>query len=136
MYSGGSLVKAEESFDAVRRGLVDMAWGVTGYTPGRFKVADIPEIPFEANNVLEASSGVWALHENDLMDGFEDVYVLDFVKWHIDAPLGSSSVFVVINKKKFDALPEAAKAALEKHGGKIFVSRWSAGLEANRSACN
>lgn len=207
MYSGGSLVKAEESFDAVRRGLVDMAWGVTGYTPGRFKVADIPEIPFEANNVLEASSGVWALHENDLMDGFEDVYVfglvssgiltahsvkeiqslddfkgeriraagplasaavealgiipvglpvpqtaenlskrtltgslndwnavftwqvLDFVKWHIDAPLGSSSVFVVINKKKFDALPEAAKAALEKHGGKTFVSRWSEGLE-------
>lgn len=206
MYSGGSLVKAEESFDAVRRGLVDMAWGVTGYTPGRFKVADIPEIPFEANNVLEASSGVWALHENGLMDGFEDVYVfglvssgiltahsvkeikslddfkgeriraagplasasvealgiipvglpvpqtaenlskrtlsgslndwnavftwqvLDFVKWHIDAPMGSSSVFVVINQKKFDRLPEAAKAALEKHGGKTFVSRWSEGL--------
>lgn len=54
--------------------------------------------------------------------------VLDFVKWHIDAPLGSSSVFVVINKKKFDRLPEAAKAALEKHGGKTFVSRWSEGL--------
>lgn len=206
MYSGGSLVKAEDSFDAVRRGLVDMAWGVTGYTPGRFKVADIPEIPFEAKTLLEASSGVWALYENGLMDGFDDVYVfgmvssgiltahsvkeikslddfkgeriraagplasasvealgiipvglpvpqtaenlskrtltgslndwnavftwqvLDFVKWHIDAPLGSSSVFVVINKKKFDRLPEAAKAALQKHGGKNFVARWSEGL--------
>lgn len=206
LYSGGSLVKAEDTFDAVRRGLVDMAWGVTGYTPGRFKVADIPEIPFQARTVGEASNGVWRLYEEGLMDGFDDVkvfamvssgiltghsvseisslddfkgqriraagplasasvealgiipvglpvsqtaenlskktlsgslndwnavytwQVLDFVPYHIDVPMGSSTVFLVINQRAYDRLPPEAKAALEKHGGANFLPRWSEGL--------
>lgn len=206
LYSGGSLVKAEDTFDAVRRGLVDMGWGVTGYTPGRFKVADIPEIPFQARTLREASTGVWRLYEEGLMDGFDDVkvfalvssgiltahgvseinslddfkgqriraagplasasvealgiipvglpvpqtaenlskktlsgslndwnavytwQVLDFVPYHIDVPMGSSTVFLVINKRAYDRLAPEAKAALEKHGGANFVDRWSEGL--------
>lgn len=206
LYSGGSLVKAEDTFDAVRRGLVDMGWGVTGYTPGRFKVGDIPEIPFQARTVGEASNGVWRLYEEGLMDGFDDVkvfalvssgiltghsvseidslddfkgqriraagplasasvealgiipvglpvsqtaenlskktlsgslndwnavytwQVLDFVPYHIDVPMGSSTVFLVINKRVYDRLAPEAKAALEKHGGANFLPRWSEGL--------
>lgn len=208
MYSGGTLVKPEDAFDAVRRGLVDMAWSLTGYTPGRFKAAGVTEMPFQADNVLEGSSGVWALYENNLMDGFDDVYVFglassavglmhsgkeikslddlkgdrvraagplasaaiealgvtpvglpasqiaenlskrvlagsvndwvamqtwqitDFVNYHVDAPLGAATAFIVINKKKFDRLPEEAKAALQKNGGQAFVTRWSSSLEA------
>lgn len=208
MYSGGTLVKPEDAFDAVRRGLVDMAWGLTGYMPGRFKAAGVTEVPFQANNVLEGSAGVWALYENGLMDGFEDVYVFglassavgmmhsgkeikslddlkgervraagplasasiealgvtpvglpasqvaenlskrvlagsvndwvamytwqiaDFVTYHVDAPLGAATAFIVINKKKFDRLPEEAKAALQNNGGQAFVKRWSTSLEA------
>lgn len=208
MFSGGTLVKPEDAFDAVRRGLVDMAWSLTGYNPGRFKAAGVTEVPFQAENVQEASAGVWALYENDLMDGFDDVYVFglsssavallhsgkksssledfkgervraagplasasiealgltpiglpasqvaenlskrvlagsandwvalqtwqiaDFVKYHIDVPLGATTAYVVINKRKFDSLPEAAKAALDKHGGQAFVNRWSESLEA------
>ncbi|PAT34448.1 TRAP transporter substrate-binding protein [Vandammella animalimorsus] len=207
IYSGASLAKADEVFDAVRRGLVDMGWGVTGYMPGRFKAADIPEIPFQARTIKEASTGIWSLYEAGLMDGFEDVkvfalassgiltahstekieslddlkgqriraagplasasvealgiipvglpvtqtaenlskkilrgslndwnalytwQVLDFVPWHVDAPMGSGTVFLVINKRSFDKLPEAAKSALEKHGGVNFIDRWSNGLE-------
>lgn len=208
IFSGGTLVKPEDAFDAVRRGLVDMAWSLTGYNPGRFKAAGVTEVPFQANNVHEGSAGVWALYENGLMDGFEDVYVFglsssavallhsnkeaqslddfkgervraagplasasiealgltpiglpasqvaenlskrvlagsvndwvalqtwqiaDFVKHHIDVPLGAATAYVVINKRKFDSLPDAAKAALAKHGGQAFVQRWSDSLEA------
>lgn len=207
MYSGGTLVKPEDAFDAVRRGVVDMAWGLTGYTPGRFKAAGVTEFPFQAANVAEGSSGVWALYEAGLMDGLDDVYVFglassavgllhsgreitslddlkgervraagplvsasieelgltpvglpasqvaenlskrvlagsvndwvamyawqiaDSVKWHVDVPLGAATAFVVINKKKFDRLPEEAKAALTKHSGSAFVERWSSSLE-------
>lgn len=208
MFSGGTLVKPEDAFDAVRRGLVDMAWSLTGYNPGRFKAAGVTEVPFQASNVHEGSAGVWALYENDLMDGFDGVYVFglsssavallhsgkeatslddfkgervraagplasasiealgltpiglpasqvaenlskrvlagsvndwvalqtwqiaDFVKYHIDAPLGAATAYVVINKKKFDSLSEPAKAALAKHGGQAFVTRWSDSLES------
>lgn len=208
IFSGGTLVKPEDAFDAVRRGVVDMAWSLTGYNPGRFKAAGVTEVPFQASNVQEGSAGVWALYENDLMDGFEDVYVFglsssavallhsgkksnslddfkgervraagplasasiealgltpiglpasqvaenlskrvlagsvndwvalqtwqiaDFVQYHIDVPLGATTAYVVINKRKFDSLPEPAKAALIKHGGQAFVTRWSESLEA------
>lgn len=208
MFSGGTLVKPEDAFDAVRRGLVDMAWSLSGYNPGRFKAAGVTEVPFQANDVQEGSAGVWALYENDLMDGFDDVYVFglsstavgllhsgkesnslddfkgervraagplvsasieaigltpiglpasqvaenlskrvlagsvndwvalqtwqiaDFVKYHIDAPLGAATAYVIINKRKYDSLPEPAKAALAKHGGAAFVKRWSDSLEA------
>lgn len=207
IFSGGTLVKPEDAFDAVRRGLVDMAWSLTGYNPGRFKAAGVTEIPFQAQNVYEGSAGVWALYENNLMDGFDDVYVFglsssavallhsgkaatslddfrgervraagplasasiealglipiglpasqvaenlskrvlagsandwvalqtwqitDFVKHHLDVPLGAATAYVVINKRKFDSLPEAARAALSKHGGQAFVTRWSESLE-------
>lgn len=208
MFSGGTLVKPEDAFDAVRRGLVDMAWSLTGYNPGRFEAANITEIPFQAGNVLEGSSGVWSLYENGLMDGFDDVYVFglgssavgllhankkiealedlegeriraagplasaalsaldftpvgipasqvaenlskrivagsvndwvamgtwqieDFVNYHIDVPFGAATAYFIINKKKFDSLPDEAKAALEKNGGQQFVEFWSTRLEA------
>lgn len=208
MFSGGTLVKAEDAFDAVRRGLVDMAWGLTGYTPGRFKVGSISEIPFKVGSIREGSRGVWALYEHGLMDGFDDVYVfglassavgrmnvvkevkgledlkgervraggaltsaafealgftpvgipvshaaeslskrvivgtsndwvalqawqiLDLVPYHVDVPLGAATAYVVINQKKFDALPEQAKQALIQNGGIQFVEFWSATLEA------
>lgn len=208
LFSGGTLVKPEDAFDAVRRGVVDMAWSLTGYNPGRFIAAGVTEVPLQAQNVREGSEGVWALYENGLIDGFEDVYVFglsssaiallhsgkkanslddfkgervraagplasasiealgltpiglpasqvaenlskrvlagsvndwvtlqtwqiaDFVNYHIDVPLGAATAYVIINKKKYDNLPEAAKAALAQHSGKSFVGRWSTNLEA------
>lgn len=208
MFSGGTLVKPEDAFDAVRRGVVDMAWSLTGYNPGRFIAAGVTEFPLQAQNVREGSEGVWALYEAGLADGFDGVYVFglsssavallhsgkkasslddfkgervraagplasasiealgltpiglpasqvaenlskrvlagsvndwvalhtwqiaDFVNYHIDVPLGAATAYVIINQKKYNSLPEKAKAALQQHGGKAFVARWSTALEA------
>jgi TRAP-type C4-dicarboxylate transport system substrate-binding protein len=36
-------------FDVVRDGLADMSWIVAGYTPGRFKLAEMAELPFNGD---------------------------------------------------------------------------------------
>ncbi|MCA1300542.1 TRAP transporter substrate-binding protein [Stappia indica] len=207
IYSGGSLASAADTYDAVRRGIADMGWGVTSYTPGRFKTATLVELPFEALTSKSASQGLWKLYQEDLLDGFKGVEVfsvmssgiqhchstkeidsldglagervraagstaammweafgaipvslpvstiaeslskntlhgsmndwnaletwgiLDFVKWHIDVPLGSSPCFLTINKKVFDSLPEVAQTALREHGGQRFNDFWGEQLD-------
>lgn len=41
----------QSQFDVVRDGLADMSWIVTGYTPGRFKLAEMAELPFGGEGV-------------------------------------------------------------------------------------
>jgi TRAP-type C4-dicarboxylate transport system substrate-binding protein len=40
----------QSQFDVVRDGLADMSWIVIGYTPGRFKLAEMAELPFNGDN--------------------------------------------------------------------------------------
>jgi TRAP-type C4-dicarboxylate transport system substrate-binding protein len=44
----------------------------------------------------------------------------EVVKHYTDVPLGGSMMMVLMNKKKFDSLPEKAKAAIDKHSGAAF----------------
>lgn len=211
IYSGGSLAKPAETYDAVRKGIADMGWSITSYTPGRFKAATIVELPFEAPNSLAASKGLWALKEADLLDGFQGVKVisvmssgiqqthanfavkemkdfaghrvrasgatasmmwevfdaipialpassiaeslskntlsgsmndwvaldtwgiLEFVKWHLDVSLGSAPCFLTMNQRFFDALPEPARKAFEKHSGPLFNDFWSKQIDGENA---
>lgn len=76
MYDGGSLASAADVYDAVRRGIADLGWGVTSYTPGRFNAATVVELPFEAKSCASASAGLWAAYEADLLDGFRGAEIL------------------------------------------------------------
>jgi TRAP-type C4-dicarboxylate transport system substrate-binding protein len=40
----------QSQFDVVRDGLADMSWIVVGYTPGRFKLAEMGELPFSGDS--------------------------------------------------------------------------------------
>lgn len=206
MFSGGTLVSAKDTFDAVEQGLVDMAWGVTSYTPGRFRELEVAEVPLYASDIYEASVGLWTLYEKGLVKGFENVHVFailssgiqrlhstkplgsftalegeryraagplaaksleafgadpvalavpsiaenlsknvltgsindwnavftwgiaDYVKWHLDVPFGSSPVFITINKRKYNALPEDVRQVLNEMGGRNFIRYWSDSL--------
>lgn len=44
----------------------------------------------------------------------------EVVKHYTDVPLGGSMMMVLMNKQKFDSLPEKAKAAITKHSGATF----------------
>lgn len=51
-------------FDVVRDGLADMSWFVGGYTPGRFKLAEMAELPFNADHpvMAPAFNRIYAKH--------------------------------------------------------------------------
>jgi TRAP-type C4-dicarboxylate transport system substrate-binding protein len=48
---------------------------------------------------------------------------------HLMMPMGTVAVMVPMLKSRYDALPPAAKAALDKHGGEAFARRFGAWLD-------
>lgn len=58
-----ALGKPEAHFDLVEKGIADLAMGVDGYTPGRFKLPDALKLPFLSDDVLATSIAYWRIHE-------------------------------------------------------------------------
>lgn len=56
-------------FDVVRDGLADMSWFVIGYTPGRFKLAEMGELPFGGDSA-------------SMYPAFHRVYTKHFAKYN------------------------------------------------------
>lgn len=64
-------------YDQVRDGVVDGAWIIPGYQPGRFPEAEALELPFMAWRSAEASSlAAWEYTQKHLTDDFADVHVI------------------------------------------------------------
>ncbi|MGD9863264.1 MAG: TRAP transporter substrate-binding protein DctP [Pseudodonghicola sp.] len=106
MYDGGSLAAAKDVYDAVRKGIADMGWGVTSYTPGRFNAATVVELPFEAASCAAASAGLWAAYEADLLDGFKGAEILAVMSSGIQLVHGTHDI-----KMPADLAGERVRAA-------------------------
>ena len=81
-----------DQFDLVRNGVVDVAWVLSGYTPGQFPQINVTELPFAVASGEEASVVGWRLVEQGLVDGLDDVHVLtfwtpDITNVHLRAPV-------------------------------------------------
>jgi TRAP-type C4-dicarboxylate transport system substrate-binding protein len=75
-FPGGALVKgAAGQAKAVMDGVVDMAWVVPAYTPGRFPDNDVMELSGIFDNVKETSIVFRRLYDRGLLSGYEDFYV-------------------------------------------------------------
>ncbi len=75
--------KPPELFDQAKDGVVDLAWIVMGFTPGRFPKTEAFELPF---TVGAAESGSRAFHEfvqKNAMDEFKDVKL---IATHVHGP--------------------------------------------------
>ncbi len=55
-------------FDLAADGIVELTYGVHGYTPGRFTLTQISELPFLANDATSLSVAYWRLHESTLAE--------------------------------------------------------------------
>ncbi|KZK85542.1 Bacterial extracellular solute-binding protein, family 7 [Pseudovibrio sp. Ad46] len=53
-------------FDLAANGIADLTYGVHGYTPGRFKLTQIAELPFLATDATSLSVAYWRLYESTL----------------------------------------------------------------------
>ena len=58
--------KPPAHFDIVRKGLADMAFGVHGYTPGRFLVTQAVEMPFLGDKSASTSQAYWRIYKKHL----------------------------------------------------------------------
>jgi TRAP-type transport system periplasmic protein len=84
IYPGGTLSTAVQLYDSVRTGVVDLAWFLQGYTPGKFPLTSVIELPFMASSAKQGSAALWELYENspELQAEYGGVKVLSM--WVVD----------------------------------------------------
>lgn len=72
------LGKPPAQYDLVKNGVVDIAWGVPAYTPGRFHMMRVMELPFLSPNAEMGSAGLWEWYSkhNLLEKEFADTKLL------------------------------------------------------------
>ncbi|HLT27281.1 MAG TPA: TRAP transporter substrate-binding protein [Zeimonas sp.] len=69
--------KPPQLFDQARTGVADIAWALPGYTPGRFPIIEVFELPFMVARTAEATTAaIWEFYNKHLKDEFKDVHVL------------------------------------------------------------
>lgn len=61
-----AVVPPPRTFDAVRDGLADVAYNVHGYTPGRYLLTQMAELPFGGDNPVATSVAYQRIHEKYL----------------------------------------------------------------------
>lgn len=84
IFPGGALSTAVQLYDSTRMGVADMAWFLQGYTPGKFPLTSVVELPFMATSGRQGSQATWALHESspEMQAEYQGVKVLSL--WVVD----------------------------------------------------
>ena len=75
-YWSGGLGHPIKNYELVEKGVTDMGWAITGYTPGRFPMASVMELPFLFDNGLSGTRATWEMYEKFINPEFKDVHVL------------------------------------------------------------
>ena len=70
-------------FDQVRDGVVDVAWTLPGYTPGRFPRSEVFELPFMMTDPGATSRAYWEYVHTHARDEFRGVHLLAL---HVHGP--------------------------------------------------
>ena len=77
IYAGGSLGKPQDQFDMASRGVADITWGILAYTPGRFPLATVVELPFMSPSAEIGSRMVQRLFDSGYFQNeFDEVKLL------------------------------------------------------------
>ncbi len=81
-YPSQTLCKAAETYDAMVSGITDIGMAYLGYTPSRFPLSEVINLPMMGfNTAAEAAETIWTLYsQTDLIkDEFKDIHVLTFI---------------------------------------------------------
>ena len=77
LFPGSTLGKPQAQYDMAVRGVADITWGILGYTPGRFPLATVMELPFLSPSAEVGSRMAQRLFDEDyLKPEFKDVKLL------------------------------------------------------------
>ena len=80
MQLGGT---APQLYDQVKDGMVDVIWTIPGYTPGRFLVTELFELPFMMNTPEATSRALWEFQTKHNAAEYKEVKPLAF---HMNGP--------------------------------------------------
>ena len=76
IFPASALGKPPEHYDLAAKGIADLSFPILAYSPGRFKLTSVFELPF-MNTTAEATSvALWKVYEKYLKDEFKDAKVL------------------------------------------------------------
>ena len=78
IHPGGALANAPAHYENVVAGAFDIGWTLQGYTPGRFSLSGVIEMPFLWSSAQEATGVFWQMFEEvpALQSEYRDVKVL------------------------------------------------------------
>jgi len=60
---GGALGKPGQAYGMVEKNIADIGWDIADYTPGRFPLATVIELPFMVKTAEKASVALWKTYE-------------------------------------------------------------------------
>jgi TRAP-type C4-dicarboxylate transport system substrate-binding protein len=76
VFPGASLCKPPQQYECVRDGIADLSFAVTGWTPGRFPLSSVVELPFMMRTAATGSQMLADLWDKYLKQEYQDVHVL------------------------------------------------------------
>jgi TRAP-type C4-dicarboxylate transport system substrate-binding protein len=76
IFPGASLCKPTQQYECARDGIADIAFAITGWTPGRFPRSSVVELPFVMRTAATGSQMLADLWDRFLKVEYEDVHVL------------------------------------------------------------
>lgn len=82
-FPSSQLAPPAATYDAIKDGIMDLGWGLPGYTPGRFPLSEVFELPFMASSAEVTSQAAWDFFEAHLQEEFSDVHMIAF---HVHSP--------------------------------------------------
>lgn len=69
--------KPPELYDQARNGVADIIWTVPAYTPGRFPLTTVFDLPFVTGNTAEVTArAIWSFYKKHLRNEYKDVHPL------------------------------------------------------------
>lgn len=78
IHPAGALTAPGDAYENAAAGAVDISFALQGYTPGRFPLTDVVELPFSFESAGQATDALWDLYEEfpEFQDEYGDVKVL------------------------------------------------------------
>ena len=77
IYPGSTLGKATDHYDLIKDGIADMGFTTPGYTPGRFPLITVTELPMLFKTSRGGSLAVMSIFDKHFKNEFKDVKVLE-----------------------------------------------------------
>jgi TRAP-type C4-dicarboxylate transport system substrate-binding protein len=105
---GGTLTSPMQSFDSVVKGTIDIAYGLLGYTSGRFPMMEAVEFPYGIRDNTTASAMTKAFYNRFNPKEMAEVKVLMF---------NSTQSFVIHSKKLVRTLEDLKGMKIRTSGG-------------------